>query len=96
MKTLFVATILGGVLAATPAYAGDTVHMTQGAVQYVDRARGTLTLVGGSTFTIPANMALGPLTPGDEVTVTYRDAKDGQKELAALWVDAGAGDTMRD
>jgi Protein of unknown function (DUF1344) len=57
--------------------------MTQGTVQRVDPARRILTLVGGMTFTIPSNMALGPLAPGDEVTVTYRDGTDGQMPCLA-------------
>ena len=96
MKKLMAAIVLGAVLAAAPVCAGDAVRMTQGTVQRVDPARRTLTLVGGMTFTIPSNMALGPLAPGDEVTVTYRDGTDGQKELAAFWVDTGTAGSTRD
>jgi hypothetical protein len=35
------------------------------------------------------------LAPGYEVTVSYRDGKDGQKELAAFWIDAGIADTSQ-
>jgi hypothetical protein len=47
------------------------------------------------TFTIPANMSVGLLAPGFEVTVSYRDGKDGQKEMAAFWIDAGIADTSQ-
>jgi len=96
MKKLMAAAVLGAVLAASTACALVPVRMTQGTVQRVDPARRTLTLVGGMTFTIPSNMALGPLAPGDEVTVTYRDGTDGQKELAAFWVDTGTAGSTRD
>jgi hypothetical protein len=96
MKKLVAATVLGAVLAAAPAFAIDMGQMTQGTVQRLDPARRTLTLVGGMTFTIPSNMSVGPLAPGDEVTVTYRDGKEGKRELAGLWVDAGTAGSTRD
>jgi hypothetical protein len=48
------------------------------------------------TFTIPTNISVGLLAPGYEVTVNYRDGTDGQKELAAFWIDAGVGEESRD
>ena len=96
MKKLFAGTMLGVLLAAAPAFAFDSVRATQGTVDRVDPAGQTLTLVGGMTLTIPSNISTALLAPGEEVTVTYQDGKNGQKELTAFWIDAGPGGDTRD
>ena len=95
MQKLLAATVIGAVLAVSTACALDPVRATQGMVDRVDPESRTLTLVGGMTFTIPANMSVGLLAPGYEVTVNYRDGTDGQKEMAAFWIDAGIADTSQ-
>ena len=96
MQKLLAATVIGAVLVASTACALDPVRATQGMVDRVDPESRTLTLVGGMTFTIPANISVGLLAPGYEVTVSYRDGKDGEKEVAAFWIDAGYGEDNRD
>ena len=95
MQKLLAATVIGAVLVASTACALDPVRATQGMVDRVDPERRTLTLVGGMTFTIPANISVGLLAPGYEVTVSYRDGTDGQKEMAAFWIDGGISDTSQ-
>ena len=95
MQKLLAATVIGAVLVASTACALDPVQATQGMVDRVDPASRTLTLVGGMTFTIPANISVGLLAPGYEVTVSYRDGTDGQEEMAAFWIDAGVSDTSQ-
>jgi hypothetical protein len=96
MKIRYAATVVGAVLAVSTACASHPVRATQGMVQRVDPTSRTLALVGGMTFTIPPNISVGVLAPGDEVTVTSREGKDGQEEVAALWVDAGTAGSTRD
>jgi hypothetical protein len=94
MKKLFAATVIATVLAASPAFAFASLKATEGMVQSVDPAGKTLTLVNGIALTIPSNLSTESLKPGEEVTVSYQDGQDGQKELVAFWVDAGpAGDS---
>jgi hypothetical protein len=95
MQKLLAATVMGAALVVATACALDPVRSAQGMVDRVDPESRTLTLVGGVTFTIPANISLGVLAPGYEVTVSYRDGTDGQKELAAFWIDAGIADTSQ-
>jgi hypothetical protein len=95
MKKWIAATVIGAVLAGSTACALDPVRATQGMVDRVDPEGRTLMLVGGMTFTIPANISVGLLAPGYEVTVSYRDGKDGEKEMAAFWIDAGIADTSQ-
>ena len=96
MPKLLAATVIGAVLVASTACALDPVRATQGMVDRVDPESRTLTLVGGMTFTIPANISVGLLAPGYEVTVNYRDGKDGQNEVAAFWIDASVSDGNND
>jgi uncharacterized membrane protein YjjP (DUF1212 family) len=96
MQELLAATVIGAILAASTACALDPVRATQGMVDRVDPESRTLTLVGGITFTIPANISVGLLVPGYQVTVSYRDGQDGQKEMAAFWIDAGIGEESKD
>jgi hypothetical protein len=96
MKKLFVATMIATLFAASTAFAFDSLKATLGTVQSVDPVGKTLTLVNGMTLTIPSNLSTESLTPGEEVTVTYQDGKDGQQEMTAFWVDAGAGGNSRD
>ena len=96
MQELLAATVIGAILAASTACALDPVRATQGMVDRVDPEGRTLTLVGGMTFTIPANFSVGLLVPGYQVTVSYRDGQDGQKEIAAFWIDAGIGEESKD
>ena len=96
MQKLLAATVIGAVLAVSTACALVPVRATQGMVDRVDPERRTLTLVGGTTFTVPANISVGLLAPGYEVTVSYRDGKDGQKEMAAVRIDAGIADESGD
>ncbi len=96
MQKLLAAAVIGAVLATSTACALDPVRATQGMVDRVDPESRTLTLVGGMTFTIPANISIGVLAPGYEVTVSYRDGQDGQKEMAAVWIDAGVAEESRD
>ena len=95
MQKLLAVTVMGVVLVASTACALDPVRSAQGMVDRVDPESRTLTLVGGVTFSIPANISLGVLAPGYEVTVSYRDGTDGGKELAAFWIDAGIADTSQ-
>ena len=95
MHKLFAVTVIGAVLVASTACALVPVRTMQGMVDRVDPESRTLMLVGGMTFTIPANISVGLLAPGYEVTVSYRDGTDGQKEMAAFWTDAGFGDTSQ-
>ena len=95
MQKLLAATVIGAVLVASTACALDPVRAIQGMVDRVDPESRTLTLVGGMTFTIPANISVGLLAPGYEVTVSYRDGKDGEKEISAFWIDAGIADTSQ-
>jgi heme/copper-type cytochrome/quinol oxidase subunit 2 len=96
MQKLFAVTVIGAVLVVATACALVPVRTMQGMVDRVDPERRTLTLVGGMTFTIPANISVGLLAPGYQVTVNYRDGTDGQKELAAFWIDAGVGEESKD
>ena len=96
MKKLMAAAVLGAVLVASTACALDPVRTMQGMVDRVDPESRTLMLVGGMTFTIPANISVGLLALGYQVTVNYRDGTDGQKELAAFWIDAGVGEESKD
>ena len=96
MQKLLAATVIGAVLVASTACALDPVRATQGMVDRVDPESRTLTLVGGMTFTIPANISVGLLAPGYEVTVSYRDGTDGEKEMAAFWIDASVSDGNND
>jgi hypothetical protein len=96
MQKLLVATVMGAVLVAATACALDPLRATQGMVARVDPERRILTLIGGMTFTIPANIPVGLLVPGYQVTVSYRDGQDGQKEMAAFWIDAGLGEQSKD
>jgi heme/copper-type cytochrome/quinol oxidase subunit 2 len=93
---LFAVTVIGAVLVVATACALVPVRTMQGMVDRVDPEGRTLTLVGGMTFTIPANISVGLLAPGYQVTVNYRDGTDGQKELAAFWIDAGVGEESKD
>ena len=95
MHKLLAATVMGVVLVASTACALAPVRTMQGMVDRVDPEGRTLMLVGGMTFTIPANISVGLLAPGYEVTVSYRDGTDGGKELAAFWIDAGIADTSQ-
>jgi hypothetical protein len=96
MKKLFVATVIATLFAASTAFAFESFKATEGTVQSVDPAGKTLTLVNGMTLTIPSNLSTESLTPGEEVTVAYQDGKDGQKEMVAFWIGAGAGGDSRD
>jgi heme/copper-type cytochrome/quinol oxidase subunit 2 len=96
MQKLFAVTVIGAVLVVATACALVPVRTMQGMVDRVDPEGRTLTLVGGMTFTIPANISVGLLAPGYQVTVNYRDGTDGQKELAAFWIDAGVGEESKD
>jgi hypothetical protein len=96
MQKLLAVTVMGAVLVATSACALDPLRATQGMVDRVDPESRTLTLVGGLTFTIPANISVGLLIPGYQVTVSYRDGRDGQKEMATFWIDAGLGEQSKD
>jgi hypothetical protein len=97
MKKLFVATMIATLFAASTAFALDSwqttegYKATEGTVQSVDPAGQTLTLVNGMTLMIPSNISTEPLTQGEEVTVAYKDGQDGQKEMIAFWIGAGAG-----
>jgi hypothetical protein len=93
MQKLLTAIVMGVLLVTSTACALDPVRTAQGMVDRVDSEGRTLTLVGGMTFTIPKNMSIGLLAPGYEVTVGYRIGTDGQKEMAAFWIDAGVSDT---
>ena len=96
MQKLFAVTVIGAVLVVATACALVPVRTMQGMVDRVDPEGRTLTLVGGMTFTIPANISVGLLAPGYEVTVSYRDGTDGGKELAAFWIDASVSDGNND
>ena len=96
MQKLLAVTVIGAVLVVATACALDPVRAIQGKVDRVDPESRTLTLVGGTTFTIPANISVGLLAPGYEVTVSYRDGTDGQMEMAAFWIDAGVGEESKD
>ena len=96
MHKLLAATVMGVVLVASTACALAPVRTMQGMVDRVDPEGRTLMLVGGRRFTIPANISVGLLAPGYEVTVSYRDGTDGQKEMAAFWIDAGVGEESKD
>ncbi len=95
MKKLLVATMIVSALAAAPAFAFDTVHVAQGIVDRVDPGSHTLTMVGGETLRIPSNLSTAWLAPGEEVTVAYRDGKDGGREMTAFWIDSGASGNTR-
>ena len=95
MQQLLAATVIGAVLVVFTGCALDPVRTMQGMVDRVDPESRTLTLVGGITFTIPAKMSVGLLASGYEVTISYRDGKDGEKEMAAFWIDAGIADTSQ-
>ena len=96
MQKLLAATVIGAVLVASTACALAPVRTMQGMVDRVDPEGRTLMLVGGRRFTIPANISVGLLAPGYEVTVSYRDGTDGQKEMAAFWIDASVSDGNND
>ena len=96
MQQLLAATVIGAVLVVFTGCALDPVRTMQGMVDRVDPESRTLTLVGGMPFTIPANISVGLLVPGYQVTVSYRDGQDGQKEMAAFWIDAGIGEESKD
>ena len=96
MKKWIAATVIGAVLAGSTACALDPVRATQGMVDRLDPESRTLTLVGGMTFRLPANISVGRREPGFQVTVNYREGQDGQKEVAAFWIDAGYGEDNRD
>jgi heme/copper-type cytochrome/quinol oxidase subunit 2 len=96
MQKLFAVTVIGAVLVVATACALVPVRTMQGMVDRVDPESRTLMLVGGMTFTIPANISVGLLALGYQVTVNYRDGTDGQKELAAFWIDAGVGEESKD
>jgi Cu/Ag efflux protein CusF len=87
MKKLFAATVIATVLAASTAFALESLKATEGMVQSVDPAGKTLTLVSGTTLTVAPNVSIESLKPGEDVTVMYQDGKDGQKELTAFWID---------
>lgn len=91
MKKVFAATVIGAVLAASTAFATESFQTVQSTVARVDPTGNAVTLVNGMTLTVPSNVSIEPLQAGEDVTIAYQDGKDGQKQLRAFWIDAGAG-----
>ena len=90
MKTLFAATLMAASLfGATAAFANTPETAVQGTVQSVDLNGKTVMLTDGRTFTAAPQLSIEPLQAGEAVTFMYTAGRDGQKQLAAYWIDAG-------
>jgi hypothetical protein len=101
---LMVAGPMGAMAAATGPIAGQaaygrrqvwTTPTVQGRVERVSPDGNSVTLVGGMTLTVPSHLATGLLKAGEEVTITYRTARDGQREMTAYWIDVGPDGSRR-
>ncbi len=88
MKKLFAASVFATVLTASAAFAYAQLGETQGRIDSVDPAGQTVTLVNGMTLSVPSNISIESLKPGEQVTITYQDGQDGQKQVTGIWVDS--------
>lgn len=75
MRKLMIVAATIGLIATTGAALAS--QETQGKVQTVSTATGTLTLVSGQTFTFSNHNALTGLMPGDWIAVTYSGENEG-------------------
>ncbi len=91
MKKVFAASVIGIMLAASTAFAMESFKTVESTVASVDPTGNAVTLVNGMTLTVPANVTVETLQPGEDVTIAYHDGADGQMQLSAFWIDAGAG-----
>ncbi len=89
MKKLFAAAAIATVLAGC-AMAASTEKSALGTVQSVDRVNNTITLVGGETFTVPANVSTEQVVPDEQVTIIYQnDRRNVDPVATAIFVDKG-------
>ena len=88
MKKLFAVSALAVVLTASTAFAYAPVKETEGRIGSVDSVNQTMTLVNGMTLLVPSNMSIASIKPGEQVTVTYQDGKNGKEVVTGFWVDS--------
>ncbi len=97
MKRVFAAAAIATVLAGLPVLALATEQAVEGTVQSVDHMNNTITLVGGETFTVPANVSTEQVVPDEQVTIIYQgdlqngqgDRHNGDPVATAIFIDRG-------
>ncbi len=88
MKKLATLCVLVAVIGCSTLKGPTGQQTIQGRIDSLDRGRGIVRLVDGTTVSIPPNISTRPLAEGQEVTIAYRPGPNGQKEMTAVWVNS--------